>query len=216
VIAQIAPAAKLASFAACRDEPGGASARCWSSALVRALDAAVAARIRIALLGWRGPEDVQVARALERAAKAGVLLIAPVGDSGDERAPAFPASHPDVLGVTAVDRQRAVFAPAARGEAVELAAPGVDVQSSVPDAQSSRSLSGSPLAAAHAAGVAALLLELSPRANAARLREVLVASAVDLGEAGRDPVFGHGLIDACAAARALVVAGSEDPCPEAQ
>jgi hypothetical protein len=204
---------KLLSLAACRDEPGGEAARCWTSALVRALDAAVGEKARIAVLAWNGPEDVLVARALEHAEKRGVLFLAGVGDAGDERSPSFPASHPAVLGVTALDREDRVFAPAARGEAVALAAPGVDVPAQTPASDRLLPLSGSALAAAHAGGVAARLLELAPRATSARLREALTATALDLGEAGRDPVFGAGRLDACAAARALLGGEAEDPCP---
>jgi subtilisin family serine protease len=214
IVAEIAPRAKLRSFAACRDEPGGTAARCWSTPLVRALDAALAARVRIALLGFHGPEDPSVARALDRAAKSGMLLIAPADDSGDERPPGFPASHPAVLGVTAVDREGDVFAPAARGEAIDLAAPGVDLPTRIPGSPAMQPLSGNALAAATAAGAAALLLERWPRATNAALRETLARSAVDLGAAGRDPVYGDGLIDVCAAARALAGDKGGDPCPE--
>jgi len=216
VLAGLAPRAELRAFAACRDEPGLTSARCWSSALVRALDAALAAKVRIALLTWTGPEDRQVGRALERAARAGMLLLAPVGDRGDERTPAFPATHPDVIGVTAIDRDRAAFRSAPSGEGVDLAAPGVDLALVIPGSAEPRLVSGSALAAAHAAGVAALLLELAPRTKAAELRDRLSASARDLGEPGRDPVYGDGMLDACAAARALAGEGGEDPCPEPQ
>jgi subtilisin family serine protease len=210
-----APAASLVSLAACRAEPGGTAARCWSSALVRALDAALAARARIALLGWNGPEDALVARALERAARRGLLLVAPVGDAGDERSPAFPASHPDVLGVTAIDVEGGAFRLAARGEHVQLAAPGVDVRVALPGSDEPVALSGSALAAAHVAGAAARLLELAPRVTSRALRETLVATAADLGEPGRDPVFGAGQVDVCSAARALLskkTETQEDPC----
>jgi hypothetical protein len=211
-ILAVAGQPKLLSLAACRDEPGGDAARCWSSSLVRALDAAVGEKARVALLGWSGPEDALVARALDRAAERGVLLIAGVGDTGDERSPAFPASHPAVLGTTAVDRDGRVFGPAARGTAVDLAAPGVDVPVSAPAWTGTQPLSGSALAAAHVASAAALLVQLAPRATSQKLRESMTSTAVDLGEPGSDPVFGAGLVDVCAAARALLGSTKEDPC----
>jgi hypothetical protein len=213
-IAAAAPGAALLALSACADEPGGAAARCWTSALVRALDAAVEEKARIALLAWSGPDDALVARALERAEKRGVLLVAPAGEPGDEESPRFPASHPAVIAVTALDRAGAVYSPAARGAPVQLAAPGVDLQASGSLEQDAGPLSGSALAAAHVASAAAALLARAPRTTAAALREALTSTAVDLGPPGRDPVFGFGRIDVCAAARALSGPGAsgEEPC----
>ena len=62
------------------------------------------------------------------------------------------------------------------------------------------------MASPHVAGVAALVLASgvvdANGANGAadELRATLTATAVDLGAAGRDPLYGHGLVNAAAAA----------------
>lgn len=66
---------------------------------------------------------------------------------------------------------------------------------------------GTSAAAPHVAAVAALLLEKNRFLSSARVREALVASAVDLRPRGADPAAGAGRLDA-AAALALV------PSPE--
>ena len=57
-------------------------------------------------------------------------------------------------------------------------------------------LVGVSAAAAHVAGLAALLRQALPTATAKELREAMMAGAVDLGEDGLDPIFGAGLAHA--------------------
>jgi serine protease len=64
-------------------------------------------------------------------------------------------------------------------------------------------LSGTSMATPHAAGVAALVWSAAPNATAAQVTNALLVTAHDLGTSGFDPVYGHGLADAEAAARML-------------
>lgn len=59
--------------------------------------------------------------------------------------------------------------------------------------------SGTSMATPHVAGVAALVLGACPRLTHVQVREVLEKTALDLGEAGKDIKFGHGLVQAKAA-----------------
>jgi len=56
----------------------------------------------------------------------------------------------------------------------------------------------------HASGVAALLLARNPTLTPDQIRNVLQSTAEDLGAAGRDDVYGWGLIDAQAALQSVV------------
>ncbi len=55
---------------------------------------------------------------------------------------------------------------------------------------------GTSVAAAHVAGIAALLRQALPTATASDIRDVIIGSAVDLGAPGPDTTFGAGLIHA--------------------
>ena len=57
-------------------------------------------------------------------------------------------------------------------------------------------LSGTSMASPHAAGVAALVLSRNPSLTPDEVRQVLRASAQDLGTPGWDPVFGYGRVNA--------------------
>lgn len=63
---------------------------------------------------------------------------------------------------------------------------------------------GASMSAPHVAAVAALVRALRPDLNADEVVALLASTATDLGEAGRDPIFGYGLVDAYAAAAAAV------------
>ncbi|MGH7530641.1 MAG: S8 family serine peptidase, partial [Gemmatimonadales bacterium] len=56
--------------------------------------------------------------------------------------------------------------------------------------------SGTSMASPHAAGVAALVLSRNPTLSPDQVRAVMRASSVDLGAAGRDPLFGYGRVHA--------------------
>lgn len=74
--------------------------------------------------------------------------------------------------------------------------------------------SGTSMAAPHVSGVAALLFGLYPSATPAQVREAMESSATDLGDTGRDDLYGHGLVNADAArVRLECIMTACDTCP---
>ncbi len=150
-------------------------------------------------------EDLQSLRAAcESAYSAGVLIIAAAGNSSG-REVLYPAAYSNVIAVTGTDanNMQAYFSP--YGSEIELAAPGVDILSSIAN-WDYETLSGTSQAAAHVAGTAALFFASDLEdINGDRIidnvdvRLMLQKTAVDLGEEGPDDVFGFGLVDASAA-----------------
>lgn len=58
---------------------------------------------------------------------------------------------------------------------------------------------GTSMATPHVSGVAALIWSANPEWTNVEIREAMDATAIDLGEAGRDIAFGYGLVQAAAA-----------------
>jgi subtilisin family serine protease len=69
---------------------------------------------------------------------------------------------------------------------------------------------GTSMATPHVSGVAALVWSHFPHCTAAQLRNTLAKSARDLGDPGRDPKFGFGLVQAKAAYDRILVSGCDN------
>ena len=65
---------------------------------------------------------------------------------------------------------------------------------------------GASMSAPHVAAAAALVRALRPDLSADEIVALLASTATDLGDAGRDPVYGYGLVNAYAAALAAMPA----------
>jgi serine protease len=163
-----------------------------------------------------------------QARNAGVIVIAAAGNSNASQ-PFYPASYDGVVSVSAVDT-RGQKAPYSNfGPAVDVAAPGGDlsadrngdgygdgVLSTVADDTGSFGftfLQGTSMASPHVAGVAALMKAVSPGLTPVQFDTLLAGGQLttDLGAAGRDDVFGYGLIDARAAVEAAAGSAPGDP-----
>ncbi len=129
--------------------------------------------------------------ALDHATRKVAVVVAAAGN-GDTGGPSYPAAYPNVIAVAATDEhdRRASFSN--RGNWVDVAAPGVDILSSVPGGYDHRS--GTSMAAPHVSALAGLLASQgrSPKA----IRDRILRTALDLGPAGRDPYYGKGRIRA--------------------
>jgi subtilisin family serine protease len=109
--------------------------------------------------------------------------------------PAYPPAWPQVIAVTAVDARERVYRMANQGPYVALAAPGVGVWTAA-SISGGRLRSGASYAAPFATAVLAVEMLRAPDASLEAIARHMFACARDPGEAGFDPVFGHGLVAA--------------------
>ena len=182
-----------------------------------------AQRADIINLSLGGPDiSTGLQSVVEAARNAGVFIVAAAGNDGSSR-PSFPASLDGVISVSAVNIEKEQASYSNFGQFIDVAAPGGDntpdingdgipdgIISTVGDDRggsitfSYASSNGTSQAAPHVAGVIALMRAVNPNLTPQQFDDLLVGGSIteDLGSAGRDNDFGHGLIDAQAAVAA--------------
>ncbi|MBI2300850.1 MAG: S8 family peptidase [Armatimonadetes bacterium] len=162
--------------------------------------------------GSSGDPGSTVKAAFDNAAAAGVIHVAAAGNSGTsagtEDNVIYPARYASAIAVAATDSTdtRAYFS--CTGADVELAAPGVSIRSTVPGGGYA-SYSGTSMATPHVAGTVALCLG----AGKTDVRDLLDATATDLGTAGRDTWYGYGLVNCMGALGGSAPAPDPGPAP---
>jgi subtilisin len=125
----------------------------------------------------------------------GVLLIASAGNDGSHprfTRVGYPARYASVMAVAATTQSNTRASFSSTGPEVEIAAPGVEILSTVPG-DGYASYNGTSMAAPHVAGVAALLIGANPDLSAGDVRQILRSTALNLGSANE---FGYGLVQA--------------------
>jgi subtilisin family serine protease len=198
----VAPGARTLAVHAFSTSGPQQSAQATTQHIIAGLDWALGKGARVINMSFAGPYDPMLALALKRASEKGAILIAAVGNAGSKSPPLYPAADPHVIGVTATDENDKPYADANAGVQVAVAAPGVSVMVPAP-AGAYQLTTGTSVAAAHVSGVAALLLERHPEADAQTILEVLTASATRIGTNKRDDQMGWGLVDPLAALNEL-------------
>lgn len=146
-------------------------------------------------LGGPGKSAI-LKRAVDRAWNKGSVVVAAAGNESTSR-PSYPAAYGKVIAVAATTRsdRRASFSN--YGSWVDVAAPGVQIASTVPGGYAN--YSGTSMAAPHVSALTGLLADRG--FSKKRIRGRIQSTAVDLGPRGRDPYYGYGRVDAARAVR---------------
>jgi hypothetical protein len=164
-------------------DPAGGNAL----AISRAIDWLIGLRTRVISISLVGPNNPLLGRAIAVARRRGAVFVAPVGNDGPAAPPAYPASYPGVIAVTAVDARNRALIEAGRALHLDYAAPGADMVAANASGRWLRVRGTSyaaPLVAARAAAA------MSGESVAATLDR----EAVDLGRKGPDSTYGRGLL----------------------
>jgi len=193
-------------YAAAIFERQGKQSRASAFAIAAALNWMVQNRVAVVNISLAGDNNALMALAVHRASERGTILVAAAGNAGPDAPPAYPGALPEVIAVTAVDRDGAVFPEANRGDYIAFAAPGVSIWVPGSDGRG-RYETGTSFAAPFALGTAGLEVMRGAPPNADALRRRLAEKAHALGTGGKNPVFGYGLVQAGASCG--VVASAE-------
>lgn len=160
--------------------------------LVRAIDMLLGRDVGVINMSLSGPDNALLAKAVSAVSARGIEMVAAAGNEGPGAVAAFPAAYDPVIAVTAVDRRKRVYRRANRGDYIDLAAPGVGVWAAA-SLKGTRQKTGTSFAAPFVAAAAALA-KSQPGRNQA-VGKLLASQAEDLGDPGKDQVFGWGLLN---------------------
>ncbi len=172
----------------------------YISDIIKGIDWSITNKMDVINLSLGAPNDsIALHQAVDKAYNSGVLVVAAAGNDGASDGSGdtvdYPARYNSVIAVSATDssNQRGSFS--STGHTVEVAAPGVKVNSTYLNNQYI-SMSGTSMATPYVAGILALLKQRNPALTAAQLREKLIETTIDIGPEGKDTFFGYGLVQA--------------------
>lgn len=141
-----------------------------------------------------GSSSTAEANAMQEFVDDGILLVAAAGNSGNNSL-SYPASYDAVVSVAAVDSNERRASYSQYNNQVEIAGPGSSVYSTYPT-NDYATLSGTSMASPHVAGAAALVWSAFPQCSNEQIRAALNVTAKDKGSAGRDDLYGYGIVQA--------------------
>ncbi len=168
---------------------------------------------------------------IEQVRAAGIVVVAAAGNEATTL-PAYPAAYEGVISVSAVDLQQRITRYSNTGATVDVAAPGGDIGTDLngdgyldgvlsTDGTGAGAeltfaytfLTGTSMATPHVSGVLALMKSVNPALGPADVDALLALGELtdDLGPAGRDDQYGHGLINAHRAVLAAIEAAGGSP-----
>ena len=187
----LAPAARLYSANVFRKR--GNQADTTVEAVVQAFDWLAGQNVHIVNLSLGGPRNLLLEAAVERLLARGIAVVAAAGNRGPSAPPMYPAAQPGVIAVTAVDAELKPYKLANRGDYISFAAPGVDVWTALPGKDGAY-VSGTSYATPFVTAALVAAYALDPKGGWAGIQKKMQAQARDLGDQGKDPVYGFGLI----------------------
>lgn len=154
--------------------------------------------------------DALIDPALDAAYQSGVTVVAASGNDGHRKNVSYPAIYPTVIAVGATDYRNKLTRYSNKGTGLDLVAPGGDtarddsgdgyVDGVLQETYYQGSwgyyfLQGTSMASPHVAAAAALVIS-NGTTTPDDVFAALSSTATDLGNAGYDSTYGHGLIQA--------------------
>lgn len=146
----------------------------------------------------------------------GIVFVAASGNDGEKgNSRMYPAGLNNVISVASVSNGKTHSTSSCSNDMVDICAQGENVWSTFTGGASGPS-SGTSFAAPQVSAAAALLSVQHPDWDPMQIEEQLESTAKDLGDAGRDDLYGHGLLDAAAAVGWTAPVGPPSPSTGAE
>lgn len=149
---------------------------------------------------WRTSGDhAGIRNAIQSAAANNVVVVfaAGNGNANTDVSPQYPGVYPEVIAVAALDQNGARATFSNFGTNVDVAAPGVNIWSSVPD-DTHGFKDGTSMASPHVAGLAALVWSAAPELSSTEVRQIIedTCDSVDALNPGFAGQLGRGRVNA--------------------
>lgn len=193
----VAPLAKIMAVKGLGDDGSG-----YDTDLAQGIVYAADNGADIINMSWGGTGDSPVIEeAIQYAYSLGVILVAAAGNSAIDASQFLPAKYAGVITVSAFNSADTMASFSNFGTKIDVAAPGVGIQSTVPGGFYS-SYNGTSMASPHVAGLAALILSQHPGLTNEQVRQVIRRTADDVGAVGFDTQAGYGRINTLKALQA--------------
>lgn len=171
------------------------------SDVIAAINWAISHNMDIINLSFTSPTGTALLEStLQEAYNRGILIVAASGNAVNPRTSItdvlYPARYSTVMAVGSVNKQltRSVFSYF--GSNLDFVAPGEEIYSTTiggPDPQYINTY-GTSMAAPFVTGIAALYKEEYPALNNHQIRGHMERAAYDLGDPGKDHLYGYGLV----------------------
>jgi subtilisin family serine protease len=157
--------------------------------------------VRIANISYTGiaGSSTVLSAARYMNSKGGLVFVSAGNNNIDENV----TPDPSLVVVSATDSNDAKASFSSWGSFVTISAPGTYIWTTDNSLGYSQ-WQGTSFSAPVTAGVVALMMAARPDLSGSTIQSLLYSTAVDLGAAGRDPIFGYGRVDAAAAVKATV------------
>lgn len=162
--------------------------------VVKGIDHAVNNGAHVINMSFGGEIDsISLKNACDRAAAAGVILVAAAGNDGDSTIE-YPASYDSVISVGSVERDENHSSFSSYNNYVDVTAPGrgIFVTGKLGGYGTT---SGTSFSSPQVAAMAIMAKSMDKSVNVSGFRDVIAYTSKDKGAAGRDCYFGYGIMD---------------------
>jgi len=167
--------------------------------IAAAIDWLIDKRVHILSLSLGGERSEKIEAACRRAAKAGIIIFAALGNDGPRGKDGPPGNSKFTIGVAAVDYEKSIARFSSPSQQALLSGYGVNVVSCTTNGNYS-AFSGTSMATPDQAGIAALILGYmksigKPIKGNRAYWDLILPSVTDLGPSGWDNRYGNGFLD---------------------
>jgi thermitase len=197
-IAAIAPECRLMNVKVADD-----SGKCDASAVARGIVWAVAHGAKVINLSLVMVASPELEEAVNYAWDQGAILVAAAGNKGTSE-PSYPAYYDNCLAVAGTNENDTLALLSSYGDWVDVAGPGFNIYSELPENQYGYK-TGTSAAAAHVSGVAALVFSVAEDTNGNGVVNDEVRRAIeDTCTSVAAEYIGHGLVNALEAVAKII------------